>query len=178
MFFGSDFVERIIHSAQPLGFVAVEDRTRGYLARRSVNYCIPQGLKSAFLEGNDCSTVKIPPGRLSDNYRICCFVELILLQEIPARKAKHPLSRQGRGLLRDLSTNSGRVAQSIRFPPLALIFHEWTSRDRGDECATGQPQGVGAEAYLHSTSQGPTPENARKDTHIRGRSRPFMKYAG
>ena len=65
--------------------------------------------------------------------------------------------------------------RSIRFPPLVLIFHEWTSRDRGDECATGQPQGVGAEAYLHSTSQGPTREDARKDGHIRGRSRPFMK---
>jgi hypothetical protein len=50
----------------------------------------------------------------------------------------------------------------------------------------GQPQGVGPEAYLNSTSQGEpvlskvegTPEDARKDTHIRGRSRPFMKYAG
>ncbi|MDH3852694.1 MAG: hypothetical protein OEV09_16720 [Deltaproteobacteria bacterium] len=53
-----------------------------------------------------------------------------------------------------------------------------TSRDREDGCATGQPQGVGAEAYLNSTSQGPAPEDARKDTHIRGRSRPFMKYSG
>jgi len=42
----------------------------------------------------------------------------------------------------------------------------------------GQPQGVGAEAYLHSTSQGPTREDARKDGHIRGRSRPFMKDQG
>jgi hypothetical protein len=31
---------------------------------------------------------------------------------------------------------------------------------------------------LNSTSQGPTPEDAREDAHIRGRSRPFMKYAG
>jgi len=34
----------------------------------------------------------------------------------------------------------------------------------------GQPQEVGSEAYLNSTSQGPTSEDARKDAHIRGRS--------
>ena len=34
-----------------------------------------------------------------------------------------------------------------------------------------QPQGVGSEAYLSGTSQGPTPEDARKDGHIRGRSK-------
>ncbi|MEE9532428.1 MAG: hypothetical protein V3W52_15680 [Syntrophobacteria bacterium] len=51
------------------------------------------------------------------------------------------------------------------------------SRDREDGCATGQPQGVGSEAYLNGTSQGPTPEDARKHAHIRGRSRPFMRYA-
>ena len=61
---------------------------------------------------------------------------------------------------------------------VARIFHELAFRDHEDGCATGQPQGVGPEAYLNSTSQGPTPEDARKDTHIRGRSRPFMKYAG
>ena len=43
---------------------------------------------------------------------------------------------------------------------------------------TGQPQGVGSEAYLNSTSQGPTPEDAREDSHIRGRSRRFVKYPG
>ena len=42
----------------------------------------------------------------------------------------------------------------------------------------GQPQGVGSEAYLNGTSQGPTLEDARKDGHIRGRSRSFMKYPG
>ncbi|PNV87149.1 MAG: hypothetical protein C0610_02975, partial [Desulfobacteraceae bacterium] len=51
-------------------------------------------------------------------------------------------------------------------------------RDRGDGCPTGQPQGVGSEAYLNSTSQGPTPEDARKDAHIRGRSRQLVKYPG
>ncbi|MBW2722179.1 MAG: hypothetical protein JRC67_08155 [Deltaproteobacteria bacterium] len=35
-----------------------------------------------------------------------------------------------------------------------------------------------SEAYLNGTSQGPTPEDARKDGHIRGRSKSFMKYAG
>jgi len=61
---------------------------------------------------------------------------------------------------------------------LTLMFHELLWRDRGEVCATGQPQGVGPEAYLNSTSQGPTPEDARKDGHIRGRSRPFMKHQG
>ena len=42
----------------------------------------------------------------------------------------------------------------------------------------GQPQGVGSEAYLNGTSQGPTPEDAREDEHIRGRSKSFMKYPG
>ena len=35
-----------------------------------------------------------------------------------------------------------------------------------------------SEAYLNGTSQGPTPEDARKDGHIRGRSRRFMEYPG
>ena len=74
---------------------------------------------------------------------------------------------------------------------LAWIFHELLSRDHEDGRATraqalapraGQPQGVGAEAYLNGTSQEPpvlsevegTPEDARKDGHIRGRSKGFM----
>ncbi len=61
---------------------------------------------------------------------------------------------------------------------LARISHEWLSRDRGDGRATGKPQGVGPEAYLSSTLQGPTPEDARKGGHIRGRSRRFVKYPG
>jgi hypothetical protein len=44
---------------------------------------------------------------------------------------------------------------------LARMFHELQSRDREDGCATGQPQGVGPEAYLNGTSQGATPEDAR-----------------
>jgi hypothetical protein len=54
---------------------------------------------------------------------------------------------------------------------LARIFHELLSRGHEDGRATRQPQGVGAEAYLNGTSQVPTPENAWKDGHIRGRSK-------
>ena len=61
---------------------------------------------------------------------------------------------------------------------LARILHELLSRDHEDGRATWQPQGVGSEAYLNGTSQGPTSEDARKDDHIRGRSKSFMKYPG
>ena len=57
---------------------------------------------------------------------------------------------------------------------LAWIFHELLSRDHEDGRATGQPQGVGSEVYLNGTSKEPTPEDARKDGHIRGRSKGFM----
>jgi hypothetical protein len=58
------------------------------------------------------------------------------------------------------------------------MFHELMSRDREDGRATGQPQGVGSEAYLDGTSQGPTPEDARTDGQIHGRSKRFMKHPG
>ena len=61
---------------------------------------------------------------------------------------------------------------------LARMFHELPSRDRADGCAPGQPQGIGSEAYLNGTSQGAIPEDARKDGHIRGRSRRFMIHPG
>jgi very-short-patch-repair endonuclease len=54
---------------------------------------------------------------------------------------------------------------------LARMFHELLSRDREDGRDTWQPQGVGFEAYLSGTLQGPTLEDARKDGHIRGRSK-------
>jgi hypothetical protein len=67
-------------------------------------------------------------------------------------------------------------------PPPARILHELLSRDHEDGRATGQLvpryRGIGSEAYLNGTSQGPTPEDARKDGHIRGRSKSFMKYPG
>jgi len=58
------------------------------------------------------------------------------------------------------------------------MFHELLSRDRADGCATGKPQGVGPEPYLSSTSQGQTPEDARKGGQIHGRSRQLLKYQG
>ena len=58
------------------------------------------------------------------------------------------------------------------------MFHELVLRDHEDGRATGQPQGVGPEAYLNGTLQGPTPEDARKDGHILGRSKRFMKHPG
>jgi len=66
---------------------------------------------------------------------------------------------------------ASRCIQSVGNSFLARMFHESPSRDRGEGCATGQPQGVGSEAYLNSTSQGPTPEDAQKSGLIRGRSR-------
>ena len=58
------------------------------------------------------------------------------------------------------------------------MFHELPSRDCEDGCATGQPQGIGPEAYLNGTSQGATPEDARRDGHIRGRSRRIHEISG
>ena len=69
---------------------------------------------------------------------------------------------------------SSRLLFGLTVTPLVVlvrIFHELLSRDHEDGCATWQPQGVGSEAYLNGTSQGPTPEDARKDGHIRGCSK-------
>jgi hypothetical protein len=53
---------------------------------------------------------------------------------------------------------------------LARMIHEFVSRGRKDDLATGQPQGLESEAYLNSTSQGSRSEDARKEGHILGRS--------
>jgi len=58
------------------------------------------------------------------------------------------------------------------------MFHELLSRDHENGRATGEPQGVGSEAYLNGTSQEPTPEDARKGGHIQGHSKQFMKHPG
>jgi hypothetical protein len=59
------------------------------------------------------------------------------------------------------------------------MFHELLSRDREDGRATGQPQGVGPEAYLNGKSQGTTLEEARKDGHIiLARSAPLSPASG
>ena len=49
---------------------------------------------------------------------------------------------------------------------LARIFHEFLSRDHEDGCATGQPQGVGSEAYLERYVAG-------ADTRGRQEGRPY-----
>jgi hypothetical protein len=112
-------------------------------------------------------------------------------QAITRRRARrHWQNRTGRRFPQ-IATDQGKKAQcrnswdwaaelwSLR-PSilLARMFHELMSRDREDGRATGQPQGVGSEAYLNGTSQGPTSEDARKDGQIRGRSKRFMKYPG
>jgi hypothetical protein len=56
------------------------------------------------------------------------------------------------------------------------MFHELLWRGREEGYATGQLQGFASEAY--STSQEARPEAARKDAHICGRSKSFMKYPG
>ena len=45
---------------------------------------------------------------------------------------------------------------------LTRIFHELQSRDREDGRVTGQPQELGPEAYLNSTSQGSRSEDDRR----------------
>jgi hypothetical protein len=65
------------------------------------------------------------------------------------------------------------------FETLARIFHELLWRDHKDGCATGQPQGVGSEAYLNGTLQGSTLGDARKDGHIiRARCAPLSPASG
>jgi hypothetical protein len=59
----------------------------------------------------------------------------------------------------------------FRHKKLARVFHELLSRDHEDGWATWQPQGIDSEAYLNGTSQESTPEDARKDIYIRGRSK-------
>jgi hypothetical protein len=45
LFFGADFVERILYSAKSFGFEGGEDSNRGYLVTRPVDYCMHQGHK-------------------------------------------------------------------------------------------------------------------------------------
>jgi hypothetical protein len=58
------------------------------------------------------------------------------------------------------------------------MFHELVLRDHEGGRTTGQSQGVDPEACLNGMSQGPTPEDARKDGDIRGRSNRFVKHPG
>lgn len=61
---------------------------------------------------------------------------------------------------------------------LAWTLQESVSRDREDGLATGHPQGLESEAYLISTSQDLSSEDARKDVHIRGRSSRLVECPG
>ena len=72
---------------------------------------------------------------------------------------------------RGYSKDKLQIENQTEVDTLTRMFHELLSRDREDGRATGQPQGVGLEAYLNGTVQGTTPEDARKDGHTRGRSR-------
>ena len=82
------------------------------------------------------------------------------------------------------SNSMGMVPQNAEdcLMTIARIFHELLSRDHEDGCATWQLvpryRGIGSEAYLNGTSQGPTSEDAREDGHMRGCSKLFMKYPG
>jgi hypothetical protein len=85
------------------------------------------------------------------------------------------------------------------------MSHELVSRGHEDGRTTVQPEGVGSEAYLNGTPQGPTPEDARLPAHrasgserrmailfalpalrsvpqagsqFRGRSKRFMRHPG
>ena len=62
---------------------------------------------------------------------------------------------------------------SVHLGPLARIFHELLWRDHEDGRATWQPSRVPRDwfPYLNGTSQEPTPEDAREDGQIRGRSK-------
>jgi hypothetical protein len=92
--------------------------------------------------------------------------------------AQIELQKADSGTIREVFWFRQNRKSVILLGQLARMFHELPSRDCEDERATGQPQGVGSEAYLKSTSQGPTSEDARKGVHIRGLSRLLMKHPG
>jgi len=56
--------------------------------------------------------------------------------------------------------------------------HASKARRAGHRATVPRYRGIGSEVYLNGTSQGPTPEDAWKDGHIRGRSKLFMKHPG
>jgi hypothetical protein len=46
--------------------------------------------------------------------------------------------------------------------------HASKARRAGHRVTVPRYRGIGSESYLNGTSQEPTPEDARKDGHIRG----------
>ena len=61
-----------------------------------------------------------------------------------------------------LNNNFPTALPHVSANPLARIFHELESRDREDGRLTGQPQELGPEGYLNSTSQGSWSEDDRR----------------
>jgi len=89
-------------------------------------------------------------------------VAVSLLRRLPSPTSPVMYCPRGATIapLRRRDGNSGRENRKEK-TPLARILRETPSRDRGDACVTGQPQGLGPEAYSFSTSQGSRPEDAR-----------------
>jgi len=57
--------------------------------------------------------------------------------------------------------------------------HASKARRAGHRATVPRYRGIGPEAYLNGTSQGPTPEEARKDGHIiRARCAPLSPASG
>jgi hypothetical protein len=100
----------------------------------------------------------------------------LCLPAISITPAPH-LGTARRGGATILTYNGHLTSSWFHCQTLARIMHETPSRDREDGRATGQPQGLGPEAYFFTTLQGSRPEDARKDSHIRGRSRWFAHNA-
>ena len=115
-----------------------------------------------------------------------CFFFSSCIAPVPVIPNLQPLGTRQKNT-RDVAQSGQRTCLGSRGPAvqirpsrpgIARIIHETLSRDRADGRATGQPQGIGSEAYLESTSQDTITEDARKDGHIRGRSRRFVNSAG
>ena len=100
--------------------------------------------------------------------RIYAWAALLVDNEIYGSTTRNIITGRRFG---NINTPSAENSLSYTDICLTRMFHELLSRDHEDGLATRQPQGVGSEAYLSSTSQDPTPEDAWKDGHIRGRSK-------
>jgi hypothetical protein len=64
----------------------------------------------------------------------------------------------------------------VCLPAIASLLAQ--ARRAGHRVTVPRHRGIGFEAYLNGTSQEPTPEDAREDGHIQGRSKRFMKHPG
>ena len=94
-----------------------------------------------------------------------------------------PISLYGGKILSATLFLVWRELERTRAPssPKPECFMNWcyeTTKMAVPPCNRPAYRGIGSEAYLNGTSQGPTAEDARKDGHIRGRSKRFMKHPG